>query len=110
MRRYTTPTLTLYVADVDITAYDVYVTFKQGTNILTKTGDDLTLAYDSDSAQTSVAVTLTQAETALFDSSKAKDCLVQVNWVTSSGVRSATRVKAINVDPNLLTQEVEYGD
>lgn len=109
MRRYTTPTFTLTISGVDLSdGYDVYVTFRQGSTTLTKTDDDVVIAYDSDEDATTLAVYLDQLETAAFETKK--DCRVQANWIDSSGTRTATKIKAIRIEGNLLESEVEYGD
>lgn len=106
MINYTTPTISLIVEDVDITAHDIYVTLVQGTNELIKTGSDLIVSTDD--GDTSIIFTLTQEESASFDYNNR--AAVQVNWITSSGVRSATEIKSIGVMRNLLDKVVNYGD
>lgn len=106
MINYTTPTISLIVEDVDITAHDIYVTLVQGTNELIKTGSDLTVSTDD--GDTSIIFTLTQEESASFDYNNR--AAVQVNWITSSGVRSATEIKSIGITKNLLDKVISYGD
>lgn len=106
MINYTTPTISLIVEDVDITAHDIYVTLEQGTTELIKTGSDLTVSTDD--GDTSIIFTLTQEESASFDYNNR--AAVQVNWITSQGVRSATEIKSIGVMRNLLDKVVNYGD
>lgn len=106
MINYTTPTISLIVEDVDITAHDIYVTLVQGTTEIIKTGSDLTVSTDD--GDTSIIFTLTQEESASFDYNNR--AAVQVNWITSSGVRSATEIKSIGVMRNLLDKVVNYGD
>lgn len=108
MRRYTTPTLTLTVSGVDLSDFDVYVTITQGDIELTKTDDDITVTYDSDEEKSTVAVYLTQAETGAFESRK--DAKTQVNWMTSEGVRGATKIKTVHIEGNLLPEVLTYGE
>lgn len=108
MRRYTTPTITLTLA-ADISAADIYVTFKQHSTTLTKSGEDVTAAYDAETGKTTLTTTLSQTETASFSAGAPNDCFVQVNWITSGGERGASKKKAITIEDNNLSVEVEYG-
>lgn len=104
MRRYTTPTITLRIDNIDLTGLDVYVTFRQGCRSVTKNEDEITVSYTD--SQTVIDVFLDQSETALFQ--VGKRCEVQVNWVASGDVRLATKTKAIKITENLLEREVDY--
>lgn len=106
MINYTTPTISLIVEDVDITAHDIYVTLVQGTTEIIKTDSDLTVSTDD--GDTSIIFTLTQEESASFDYNNR--AAVQVNWITSQGVRSATEIKSIGITKNLLDKVISYGD
>lgn len=109
MINYTTPTITLTVEGVDISANDIYVSLEQGRIELTKSGSDLIVTTDTHGQVTDTVITftLTQEETASFNVGKAVS--VQVNYINSSGVRDATEVKTINVMRNLLNEVVTYG-
>lgn len=106
MVNYTTPTISLIVEGVDITQHDIYVTIEQGKTELIKKGSDLIVSKDGE--DTSIILTLTQEESAMFDYNNR--AAVQVNWITSQGVRSATEIKTIRVLQNLLDKVVSYGD
>ena len=106
MINYTTPTISLTVEDIDLTGKDVYVTLEQGCNQLTKTGTQLAISIEE--ADTVIDMTLTQEESAKFDYNK--NAAVQVNWISSDGVRSATDIKKIDVMRNLLDEVIEYGN
>lgn len=109
MIRYTTPLLPLEVEGIDLTNNeDVYVTLKQGSNELTKSGTDLTIAYDSETDISTIDFTLTQVETAAFYPGKAVD--IQVNFINASARRDATNIVTIPVMRNLLDREIHYGD
>ena len=95
---YTTPTLRLTIAGIDLTDMDVYVTIEQGTHELTLEDADVSYA----DGRTTVAVALTQQQTAAFSRGT---CDVQVNWLDANGTRSATVVRTVNVGTQLL-QEV----
>lgn len=106
MRRYTTPTLTLVVEGIDITACDVYVTLRQGKRLLTLTDPEMETEVVEQRTDTKLTVTLTQEQTALFE---AVPVDVQVNYISSDGARDATEVKRVEVWPNLLQEVIAYG-
>lgn len=110
MINYTTPTISLTVEGVDITTNDVYVTLEQGNKELTKSGSDLTIAAETvgQTTNTNISFVLTQEESASFRFNSSVN--VQVNWISSSGVRAATEIKNINVMRNLLDEVIEYGN
>lgn len=109
MIRYTTPLLPLEVEGIDLTQNeDVYVTLEQGDNELTKSGTDLTIAYDAETEMSTIDFTLSQAETAAFYLGKAVD--IQVNFINAAGRRDATNIVTIPVMRNLLDKEIHYGD
>ncbi len=110
MINYTTPTVALTIEGVDISSHDIYVSLEQGCNELTKTGTDLNVTTETigQVTNTNITFTLTQLESASFDFNR--NVLVQVNWITSAGVRSATEIKNIPVMRNLLDEVIEYGN
>ena len=110
MINYTTPTISLTVEGVDLTGMDTYVSLEQGNKELTKTGEDLIIEpiVGEETTDTSITFTLTQEESAFYDFGKSVS--VQVNWISSAGVRDATEIKTIPVMRNLLDKVVEYGD
>ena len=110
MINYTTPTISLVVEGVDISGNDVYVSLEQGKLELTKSGASLNITTETvqQVTNTNITLTLTQEESASFDYNK--NVSVQVNWITSGGVRSATEIKTISVMKNLLDEVIEYGN
>lgn len=110
MINYTTPTISLTVEGVDISSDDVYVTLEQGSHELTKSGTDLNITTDThdQTTDTNITFVLTQSESASFRFNSAVG--VQVNWISSSGVRAATEIKQISVMRNLLDEVIEYGN
>ena len=91
MRRGTTPAITLTV-DMDITAYTVYVTLRNGGNELTLTNDALTMSYAN--SKTTIAFALTQQQTLAFCIG---NCEVQVRAI-HDGTAIATDIQRLNVD------------
>lgn len=106
MIRYTTPSISLKLKDVDLTGNNVYVTLEQMNLKLTKTGLDLVIEQDEE--DTDISFSLTQEESAMFNFDKA--CSVQVNYINSVGVRGASEIKGIPVMRNLLDEVIEYAD
>lgn len=100
MRRYTTPTVTVEVEGVDLTASTVLVTFQQRSNRLTVEGPTMTLQGED----TIISVPLSQLQTGGFAEGSVE---VQVNWLDGYGHRDATTVGAIQVERNLLAEVVE---
>lgn len=94
---YTTPTLELTIDGVDLTGLTSYVTLVQGETSLTI--EDPPATYDGH--RTTLAVTLTQAQTALFARGAAD---VQVNWLDTGGRRAATAVQSVRVGTQLLPE------
>lgn len=103
----TTPTFTLKLKrtyDVDLnTVQNIYVTLKQGTTILTKSGLDVNVVDSK-----TVEVTLTQQESLNFSLDKKIE--LQLNWTyTNQGVvkRAATKIIEITLEKQLLTQVLQ---
>lgn len=99
--RGTTPTITFEIDDdnLDLTqAKNVYVTIQNGSNKLTKTGEDLTIGSKT------VAVTLTQRETLGFSNGKIE---VQINWTYNDGTRWSSDCVTYPVTKQLLDKVVE---
>ena len=100
---WTTPTFTLTVKGVDLTAHEVYADFAQGTKTLHVAAASTT--YDG--TDTTVTVELTQTQTGKFAADK--PVTVQVNWITADSKRDATEPKQIDNGRNLYERELEYG-
>ena len=98
--RATTPTFkhTFTEPELDLTqATNVYVTYRQGSKALTKTGEDIEVEPKA------VTVFLSQKETLIF---KAGIVQAQVNW-TSGDRRAASKIKGIELEENLLDKVVQ---
>lgn len=107
MFRGVTPTYTFRAPEgLDMTqARKIWVTFStpDEREILTKTGDDVTVTEHT------VQVYLTQNETLRFPTSKVK---VQLNWIYQDGLRekrASSNKFTINTENN-LKNEVLYAD
>lgn len=107
MIRGTTPTFTFTIKDdtVDLTeAQNVYVTIRQGSKEITKTGEDIEVA-----ART-VNIFLEQEESIGLAETSAE---VQINWTYLDPTdgetvrRAATKVKTIQIAKQLLKRVIE---
>lgn len=100
MVQATTPTFVLTLPqEVDLSqAENVYFTVSQGMNVLTKTGDSLTIDENV------VSVFLSQTETLAFSVGSIE---LQLNWTYQNGERACTKIKTVEVDKNLLKKVVE---
>ena len=99
--RGTTPTYILTFTEqlLDLTeANNVYVTFRKGAKVLTKTGNDI------DVYPKRVEIYLNQKETLAFSQGEVK---VQVNWTLAEGRRAASVVKTIDLSEQLLEKVIE---
>ena len=99
--QYTTPTFTLTFTEdaLDLTqAQNVYVTFRSGAVLMTKTGADLTIA------EKSIGVYLSQEETAKFRIGYVD---IQANWTTATGGRAASEVTKYIISEQLLKRVIE---
>lgn len=109
--RGTTPDYILTIEGYDLMDKTVYVTFAQGSNKLTKTGDDLeitttTTVVDGTEVVTSaIALTLTQQETLFF---KTGAVHIQVKWIDSDGKVLATNTAMADINLALLERVVAY--
>ena len=106
MYQGTTPALTFQIAGFDASAMTPYVSFKRGADILTKTGGDVTVVYDSDNDQSVIVCQLTQAETLAMRSGEAT---VQMRFIDSTGNAYATTKAQIGVEDVIYKQIITYG-
>lgn len=103
MRRYTTPTHRLRVKSVDLTGYDVLVTYRQRENGVTVKNP----AMEYDGTDTVLSVPMTQLQTGNFMNGSAQ---VQVNVIDYNGYRAATNIREFALRNNLLDKVVQYAE
>lgn len=103
MIRYTTPTDVLVVKGLDLSSFDVWVSYQQKTRELDVKASSVTF----DGTDSTVEVNLTQEQTGLF---KKGSIQVQVNWISQDGNRDATFASEEMVVDNLLEKVIDYGD
>ena len=101
MIRYTTPTITLTVNSVIPDGAKVIVSLKQKHYQLNKE-----VTATAGEKKSTVVVTLTQEESSKFCSGD--PVLVQLNWITAGGLRTATKVASVVAFDNLLDKVIDY--
>lgn len=97
--RYTSPVfiLTFEEKDLDLTqASDVFVTFKQASFSMTKTGDDLEVE------EKAISVFMDQNETAQFCEG---DVDIQANWIVGNK-RAASEIVSLKFSKQLLQRVI----
>ena len=105
MYQGTTPALVLRVKDKDLTEATVFASIRTGTNVVTKTGEDLTVTTDD--GDSLIVCTLTQNETLKLNTG---DALVQVRYITSDGNAYATTKAKLNVNDVIYKNVIEYAE
>lgn len=103
MIRGTTPSHILTIEGYDLTETRVYVTLSSGFVRITKTNEDLAIAYENET--TSILLFLTQEDTLGLPTGDAE---VQVRWIDSNGIAQATEIEKISVDRVLLPKVISY--
>lgn len=100
MTRGTTPTITLTINEIDLTALQsIYITFRQGGTCVTKQSGDSGVEINAHT----VEITLTQAETLNFNTGK---CEVQLRGLTADGKAIATCIAKTCIHGILLEGEI----
>lgn len=106
IERGTTQEVTITIKGWDLTQCDIYVTFKQDSNTVTKKDmDSVTFANNA----TKIVMTLSQQETMSFQNKRKG--LVQARWIDSVGRVNKTKTAEFDVDELLydvvLTKEAD---
>lgn len=113
MIRGTTPTFKLMITDETLdlrTVNHIYATFEQGNNVITKTGEDLTVTVTEETVEqktvyeNEVDVYFNQTESLSF---KAGNIYAQLNWTYIDGNRACTNIVSIKVGSNLIGSVLE---
>ncbi len=103
MLQGTTPVYELCIEGYDLTDKSVYVTISSGCKKVTKTGDDLAIAYDGEKSL--VYFSLSQEETLSFEVGNAK---IQVRFISEGGEAFGTETVTVKVRGSLLKQVITY--
>lgn len=104
MVRYTTPTFTLTLKNVNLTGYQIYVSIQQGSTIITLDYENISLNIVNGNSV--LTFELTQEESSKFDYHNKAN--VQVNAINSDNHRVATDIMEIDILKNLIDKEIEY--
>ena len=103
MYQGTTPSIILQIEGMDLSTSTVYVSFKRGQDVLTKSG--VTATYDSEEDLSTITCPLTQEETLAF---RAGTVIVQVRFIYSDGQAYATDKAEITVDNVIYPEVITY--
>ena len=100
MVQATTPTFRLTLpTSVDLSAAEnIYFTLKQGSTVITKSGDYV--SYQDNV----VVVSLSQYDTVGLAVGRAS---IQLNWTYDDGTRACSKIVSVNITENLLKEVVE---
>ena len=104
MYQGTNPALLLKVPGKDLTGCKVFVSFKTGTRVTTKTGDDLTVTLENE--DTEVLCWLTQEDTLAMSEGEGE---VQIRYITDENQARATQKKPITIKSVIYKKVIEYG-
>ena len=104
MLQGTTPTFTLtFPSSLDLSEADhVVVTIRQGSAVVNKFDDDLSIDANV------IEVTLTQEESLRFQFDA--PAVMMVNWTYSDGSRGGSKKKEITIEENLYPEVIEDAD
>ena len=97
LRRGTTPTLTIRVIDMDVGDMgSIYVTFKQGEKLLTKTNEQISV----DTEYNTVSIPFSQEETLLFGRGMVE---TQIRALLKDGTTAvASKIRSFSMEKILL--------
>lgn len=106
MYQGTTPALTFEIEGFNVVGMTPYVSFKRGSDVLTKTGSDVTVVYDSDNEKSVIVCQLSQEETL---SMKQGSAVVQMRFIDSNNLAYATDKADLDVDSVIYKEIIRYG-
>ena len=106
MYQGTTPALTFEIEGFNAVGMTPYVSFKRGSDVLTKTGSDVTVVYDSDNDKSVIVCQLSQEETL---SMKQGSAVVQMRFIDSNNLAYATDKADLDVDSVIYKEIIRYG-
>lgn len=104
MYQGTTPAIVFEIKEYDLTEATVYVSFKRGNEVLTKS--DVAVSYDSNSHISTVVCELTQEETLAM---KRGAVLAQIRFIYENGQAFATNKKTIEVQDVIYPKVIQFG-
>ena len=107
MYQGTTPALTFQIAGFDATGMTPFVSFKRGAEILTKTGNDIIIAFDKVKNASVIVVQMTQEETLSMRQGTAK---VQMRFIDENGNAYATTKADLSVEDVIYKEVIKYDE
>ena len=105
MYQGTTPAIVYTIGGADLSAMTAYVSFLSNNNVLTKTGNNVSMTYDSESNTTTVVCCLTQEETLAMMKGSVK---TQIRFVDSANNAYATDKASIAVSDVIYKEVITY--
>lgn len=107
MYQGTTPALTFQIAGFDATGMTPFVSFKRGADVLTKTGDEIIIAFDNVKNASVIVVQMTQEETL---SMRQGTAVVQMRFIDENNNAYATTKADLAVQDVIYKEIIEYED
>lgn len=104
MYQGTTPAIVFSIKGYNLTDATVYVSFKRGNDVLTKT--EVEVSWDETTQISTVVCELTQEETLAM---KRGAVVVQIRFIYENGQAYATNKKTIEVQDVIYPAVIEFG-
>lgn len=105
MYQGTTPSVIYNVKNYDLTGAKLFISFKKGNDVLTKT-EGITVAYDDETKISTVVCPLTQEETLNFKQGAVQ---TQIRFIFADGQAYATNQKALEVKDIIYKEVIAFG-
>lgn len=106
MYQGTTPSIVFEIKGYDLSIAKVFVSFKRGQDILTKTDPDVQTSYDTEEEISTVVCSLTQEETLAM---RQGDATVQIRFIYEDGQAYATNKAEVAVNDVIYKEVISYG-
>lgn len=106
MYQGTTPAVVYEIKDYDLSSATVFVSFKRGNDVLTKTAPDVAVSYDSGEQVSTIVCSLSQEETLAI---KAGGIITQIRFVYENGQAYATNKKELEMLDVIYKEVIQYG-
>ena len=105
MYQGTTPAVIFEIKGYDLSSATVYVSFKRGEDLLTKSGSDVQVSYSSAEQISTVVCSLTQEETLAM---KKGTAIVQIRFIYENGQAYATEKGSVTVNDVIYPEVIAY--
>lgn len=106
MYQGTTPAVSYEIKGYDLSNATIFVSFKRGNDILTKTNGDVVAAYDEDSQISTIICQLTQEETLAIRSGGVQ---TQIRFIYENGQAFATNIATLEMKSVIYTDVIHWG-